>query len=1003
MYKKILSLVLALVLIISIPVSVYALTVNEQEDIYRVGTEWNNEYNQTYINWLLNSDNFLYHLDVTRDGYISSIQYPALNLSYSERKENFEQILTSLIGLSYDGVREESQKEVFADYSVTFLKKLEKELKKSETFTSKAYENIQKGINSAASYYLRESGITPDKTIFSYDEIYNQIVKNIDDANVKASLVKEYNAFVDSSEWLSELSALSFVYDSIDDAVKVTQEGFAIVAEFETYKVADEKFCTLLRYIMNNTSDDALYSACYDVYQKFAYDYEEYLVSAVLDIAEDATVEWAIESVKEIIENKCGIYAIFAKIGIEAGKTVSDIWFNTSEIKKHCQTMFCVNEISEILVPIVSENIYEMNYWGNSDEGAYYASNAIYNMAVLIRLRKLGEAGYYNLKNSAYDADIVNACQTLGWCNPSSEDVIEDWYNEFSNVIINVRNSLFRIIPPDYYYDFGVTPVKDLKYTIENSEVTVTGFCGDYTLEELVIPAYIEGYPVTKIGNYAFEHHYSLISAVIPDGVIEICEGAFSRCTSLSELYIPDSVTRIGSWILENTVIENNENYWDDNALYVGNHLISVKAWDGSHDRMYDTIVVKDGTKTLADHAMLGCYVEKIILPDGLISIGDGAFSETFGLKTVDIPDSVEYIGKGAFEQSGNLEELVLPEGITEIGSSTFFDCCSLTEMVIPSGVKSIGSHAFIRCGGLKKVVIPDGVKSIGDSAFYDCGSLTSVTIPASVTTIGDKAFGYYTDWDSEDYAPTKFKDFTIKGTKDSAAHKYATKNGFKFVDVNHKKHTSSSWITDKKATVYSAGKKHKECTVCGKILKTAKIAQLKCSKPELKAISNTSSGVEIFWNGTKGADKYRVYRKTSKSDWEYIGSTSNTYYTDKTAKSGTKYYYAIKARNEAGNSGLSKSLSKYYISAPKLKTAKSTKKGIKLEWSKVKGAEGYIVFREVSKNSYSSIATIEGSSKLSYTDKTAKKGKKYKYMVMAYYSKTYSSWSNTKEVKDKY
>ncbi len=215
--------------------------------------------------------------------------------------------------------------------------------------------------------------------------------------------------------------------------------------------------------------------------------------------------------------------------------------------------------------------------------------------------------------------------------------------------------------------------------------------------------------------------------------------------------------------------------------------------------------------------------------------------------------------------------------------------------------------------------------------------------------------------------------------------------------------HTASSWITDKKATVNSPGKKHKECTKCGKILETATIAQLKAAKPKLKSISNTEYGVLIKWGKVSGADTYRVYRKTSKSDWKYLGSTGKTYYTDKTAKSGTKYYYAVRSRNEAGNSSLSDLLSKFHLSDPTLKTPKSTKSGVKLEWSKVKGAEGYVVYYKTGTGSYKKLTTVKGYTKVSYTHKDAQKGKKYTYKVKAYKSKTYGAYSNTKAIKDKY
>ena len=215
--------------------------------------------------------------------------------------------------------------------------------------------------------------------------------------------------------------------------------------------------------------------------------------------------------------------------------------------------------------------------------------------------------------------------------------------------------------------------------------------------------------------------------------------------------------------------------------------------------------------------------------------------------------------------------------------------------------------------------------------------------------------------------------------------------------------HVSSSWITDKKATVNKAGKKHKECTKCGEVLETATIKQLKCSKPKLKEIENTEDGIKITWGKVSGADKYYVYRKVKGGSYSKIGTTTKTSYTDKKAKSGKKYYYYVKAVNEAGSSDSSKSLSKLYLSDPTLKTPKSTKKGVNLEWSKVKGAEGYVIYYKTGSGSYKKLTIVKGSSKVTYTHTKAKKGKTYTYKVKAYKSKTYSAYSNAKKIKDKY
>lgn len=240
--------------------------------------------------------------------------------------------------------------------------------------------------------------------------------------------------------------------------------------------------------------------------------------------------------------------------------------------------------------------------------------------------------------------------------------------------------------------------------------------------------------------------------------------------------------------------------------------------------------------------------------------------------------------------------------------------------------------------------------------------------------------------------------------TEEGLKHTNCTVCGqYKEVIIPEKGHLEGEWEIDLEPTVYKPGSKHRDCLRCKETIETIEIDQLKAAKPKLKSIENTQYGVLTKWGKVKGADKYRVYRKTSKSGWKCIATTSNTYYTDKTAKSGTKYYYAVKSRNEAGNSSLSSSLSKYYLADPTLKTPSSSTKGIALKWTKVTGAEGYMIYRKTGSGTYKRIATEKGVSNLSYRDTTAVKGKKYTYKVKAYKSKTYSAYSKTKTITDKY
>ena len=179
---------------------------------------------------------------------------------------------------------------------------------------------------------------------------------------------------------------------------------------------------------------------------------------------------------------------------------------------------------------------------------------------------------------------------------------------------------------------------------------------------------------------------------------------------------------------------------------------------------------------------------------------------------------------------------------------------------------------------------------------------------------------------------------------------------------------------------------------------------------PTIKSVANDTSGVKITWSKASGASKYYVYRKTSKSGkWSYIGSTKTTSYTDKKASNGKKYYYAVKSMD--GDSASYHSTSHFnsycksitFISAPKPSSVKSSKSGVTFKWGKVSGVSGYYVYRKTGTGSYKKIATVKGYKKVSYLDKSAKKGKTYTYMVKAYSGSTTSAYRKGLKIKDKY
>lgn len=193
-------------------------------------------------------------------------------------------------------------------------------------------------------------------------------------------------------------------------------------------------------------------------------------------------------------------------------------------------------------------------------------------------------------------------------------------------------------------------------------------------------------------------------------GLLSIASEAFSYCTALSEVILPDTVTSIGS-----SAFSNCENL--------------------------ESITIREGLLSIGDSAFYGCHsLKTAILPEGLISIGNGVFYTCRALEYASIPSTVQTIGIGSFEECSSLEEVSFKASVLLVPEKTFFRCSSLREISIPEGIKEIQDYAFYSCNNLEAVSLPSTLTTIGENAFREC-AFKNIDIPKNVNSIGNYAF----------------------------------------------------------------------------------------------------------------------------------------------------------------------------------------------------------------------------------------------------------------------
>ena len=257
---------------------------------------------------------------------------------------------------------------------------------------------------------------------------------------------------------------------------------------------------------------------------------------------------------------------------------------------------------------------------------------------------------------------------------------------------------------------------------------------------------------VTTIGEMSFYNCASLTSITLPDSIRIIEDSAFSACEGITSLIIPDGVTTIGFSAFRNC-FNLKDITLPESVTTIGGYAItrySTLIHYGGTEKQWKQLMTNNSEAEyyLKDN-MVYC-TDKTVLPSG--SCGDN-LTWTYDVTT----NTLTISGKGDMYNFDyhphsltdapwstyidDIKKIIIEDGVTSIGEYAFYGCSNLSDVIIGDGVTTIGENAFSYCDSLISVTIGNGVTTIKEYAFYECEGLTSVIIPVSVTNMDNDAF----------------------------------------------------------------------------------------------------------------------------------------------------------------------------------------------------------------------------------------------------------------------
>ncbi len=555
---------------------------------------------------------------------------------------------------------------------------------------------------------------------------------------------------------------------------------------------------------------------------------------------------------------------------------------------------------------------------------------------------------------------------------------------------------------PDYAVIDGVIFSKD--------KTTLLVYPWGYKEKPYVVPL-----GVTTIGASVFEGCYTLISAVISEDVEFIDRNAFAVCESLDSIVFTKGLKEISNNAFRATYVGSifytgTEEEW--NAITIGTSGNEVITETNKH---FGTIEHTPSDWILDNPPCMDGYKHNqcVVCSRKLETVSQSATAEHVesgwivgANPTVDAPGYNYTVCTQCGREVKRIKtSQLLPSTPSKLSAVRHVDGVSFTW----GAVKGADNYVVYRKTQNSKWVNVGEVKA---NSFIDKTAKTGVTYTYTVRAENEKGrSGYQNKGVSVTFvASPKLK--SIANSSSAVTVKWSKASGVDGYIVYRKPYDGTTWtrlelIKGDSKTSYSdekisAGKTYVYTVKAykGKLnsaYNKSGIAITRLLEPVLTSVKNTSTGVNITWKKVSGAKSYIIYRKTAKSGWSKVGTSKELTFTDTSAKSGITYTYTVKAQGLYGVGLYNKNgLSLKYLATPVLSKIDNEAGGVRITWSKIGGAKGYLVYRKTADatSKYEKIADIKSVNTISFKDTKVKSGVKYVYTVKAYNEKVKSGYN---------